>query len=394
MPPVKPGSLRRVPPSARVIHVPRRFGFGDVGPSCDVYALACVFYQCLTGELPFPGTTLEQIAVGHMVMPPPRPSEERTTVPAAFDDVIATGLAKQPGERYRSTLELAAAARHAITDPTNQSGPRLPVSPDPARTTPQHAGGGAPPTVALPFGAPARLRRHRGRRPGLAEPWVRRPRVVIGALACVVLLTVAGVFAVTLTRHDDRAAAPAPSSAAATPDMATFAGIYRADFSATTLMDGQMVDGATPSTARWGVRSVCLRRPLRGDGIPTERCGPGGVEPGVRRRRRKAGWPLASAQISATTLPVEVWDVVTLEPRPDGTLAGEYSGTSSDGCSGKGTVTFARTGSIDVNTLPDPAALPPRVVSPAQVLHGQYHLTRNFSNGSPQQDLLYTVATD
>lgn len=57
-------------------------------------------------------------------------------------------------------------------------------------------------------------------------------------------------------------------------------------------------------------------------------------------------------------------------------------------------MTFARTGSVDVNTLPDPATLPPRVVSPAEALHGQYHLTRNFSNGSPQQDLVYTVATD
>jgi serine/threonine-protein kinase len=92
--------------------------------------------------------------------------------------------------------------------------------------------------------------------------------------------------------------------------------------------------------------------------------------------------------------PIEVWDVFTLQPRPDGTLAGEFSGTSSGGCSGKGTVTFARTGSIDVNTLPDPAALPQRVVSPAAVLRGHYQLTRNFSNGSPQQDLVYDVATD
>src|SRR6202022_2611339 len=54
--------------------------------------------------------------------------------------------------------------------------------------------------------------------------------------------------------------------------------------------------------------------------------------------------------------PIEVWDVFTLQPRPDGTLAGECSGASSGGCSRKGTVTFALTGSIDVNTLPDPAS--------------------------------------
>src|SRR5258705_5423538 len=72
---------------------PERFGKGEIGPSCDVYALACVLYECLTGELPFPGTTLEQIAVGHMIMPPPKPSEDRDTVPTALDDVVATWLA-------------------------------------------------------------------------------------------------------------------------------------------------------------------------------------------------------------------------------------------------------------------------------------------------------------
>jgi serine/threonine protein kinase len=75
---------------------PERFNAGEIQPSSDVYALACVLYQCLTGELPFPGDTLEQVAVSHMVMPPPKPSEDRDTVPTALDEVIATGLAKPP----------------------------------------------------------------------------------------------------------------------------------------------------------------------------------------------------------------------------------------------------------------------------------------------------------
>jgi serine/threonine-protein kinase len=110
---------------------PERFNTREIQPSSDIYALACVLYQCLTGELPFPGTTLEQIAVGHMVIPPPKPSEDRDTVPTALDDVVATGLAKQPTDRYQSTVEMAAAARHAIA---TQIGPNPPVTPDPAQT--------------------------------------------------------------------------------------------------------------------------------------------------------------------------------------------------------------------------------------------------------------------
>ena len=96
---------------------PERFQAGEIQPSSDVYALACVLFQCLTGNVPFPGDTLEQVAVGHMVTPPPRPSQDHDTVPVAMDHVIATGLAKQPADRYPSTIELAAAAHRAIAGP-------------------------------------------------------------------------------------------------------------------------------------------------------------------------------------------------------------------------------------------------------------------------------------
>jgi serine/threonine protein kinase len=133
---------------------PERFSTGDIAPSSDVYALACVLYQCLTGELPFPGSTLEQVAVGYMVMPPPRPSEERMTVPAAMDRVIATGLAKQPGDRYRSTVEMAAAAWNAITDPAANSSPRQPVPSDSAQTHHRQTTDGIPPPAGTQFSAP------------------------------------------------------------------------------------------------------------------------------------------------------------------------------------------------------------------------------------------------
>ena len=57
----------------------------------------------------------------------------------------------------------------------------------------------------------------------------------------------------------------------------------------------------------------------------------------------------------------------TLQPRPDGTLSGENIRTTSDQCQEKRTVTFTRTGDVDVNAdfkgVADPAQLAPRVVS-------------------------------
>ena len=97
--------------------------------------------------------------------------------------------------------------------------------------------------------------------------------------------------------------------------------------------------------------------------------------------------------------PTDTWQVFRLRPQPDGTLSGEHTRTTADQCAEKRTVTFTRTGDVDVDAdfygLPDPAELPPRVVSPAEALHGRYHITRTFSvQGIPQMQADSAVTTD
>ena len=107
----------------------------------DIYSLACVLYEALTGEPPFAGTTTAHLIAAHLNAPPPRPSATQPDVPQAVDEVIATGMAKDPDLRYATTVELANAAHDAITTPlAPPSKPTLldeqpPPAPDPPPVT-------------------------------------------------------------------------------------------------------------------------------------------------------------------------------------------------------------------------------------------------------------------
>jgi predicted Ser/Thr protein kinase len=348
---------------------PERFSTGETNPASDIYALACVLYQCLTGHPPYPGDTLEQLAVGHMVAPPPHPSEERPTIPTALDHVIATGLAKQPTDRYPSTLDMATAAQHAITNPTHQPGAAV--------TQPWRA---EAPTVPAHLGAPPVAKR-------------RRRGVVIGALAAVVLLVAGGVLAVVAFTGDDDRPVAAPSSTfsatppAPPPNTGPFTGIYRADMGRATRFDGVADPSSTPLTGTYGVRSMCRASGCVATGAKFS--GDPGLASTMVFDQVGASWvAVALAPTPCNNVTAEMWQVFTLQPQPDGTLRGELIRLSAKQCQERRPVTFTRTGDVDVDAdfrgLPDPAKLPPRVVSPAEGLHGRYRITRTFTGGSPQ----------
>jgi serine/threonine kinase PknH len=93
---------------------PERFGDRNATAAVDVYSLACVLYECLTGDTPFAANSLEQVIAAHISAPIPRPSVVNPRVPASFDDVIARGMAKEPDDRYGSTDALGRAAQRAL----------------------------------------------------------------------------------------------------------------------------------------------------------------------------------------------------------------------------------------------------------------------------------------
>ena len=78
-------------------------------PASDLYGLGCVLYECLSGDVPYPGSSASGVIFGHLEQPPPALPE----LPA-LDPVIARALAKDPAERFGSGAELVEAAQAAL----------------------------------------------------------------------------------------------------------------------------------------------------------------------------------------------------------------------------------------------------------------------------------------
>jgi serine/threonine protein kinase len=200
---------------------PERFGDQQITPAVDVYALTCVLYESLTGQLPFPVGSQEALIGAHLSSPPPRPSLVNSKVPPAFDDVIARGMAKEPDDRYGSAGALGRAASRALKGdgrtsigPT-QSAPTqyAPWPPMPRRAPdpqvfppggPFPAGGHFPPSGPLPVPS--------GERPHSGSPRWLVP-IIIAVSAALVLGAIGIVIGLLAKLHST----PAPTAAPVTP---------------------------------------------------------------------------------------------------------------------------------------------------------------------------------
>lgn len=160
------GQVGSSPTAALPYCAPEGFGAAGADAASDIYSLAGVLVECLTGAPPLPGGA-----------EPPRPSLSVAGVPPAFDEVIARGMARYPALRYGSATELAAAARAAV--------------------------GAARPT------------------PPVAD--CRNRPVLVGALGLAMAVALCAVIGVAVTRTDTGATggADAPDAAVANPSLPT-----------------------------------------------------------------------------------------------------------------------------------------------------------------------------
>jgi predicted Ser/Thr protein kinase len=187
---------------------PEQIAGQRVDARTDVYALGCVLFAALSGEVPFPRDSEPAKLYAHLHDPPPALSEVAPGLPPGLDDVVARALAKEPGDRFPSAGDLARAARALV---------RGEQVAEPERSV---ARGEAAPTRRT---APATERATRPARtrvdPPRPEPErAGRGRAIGIAAAVVVLLGAGGAGAAVLLGGEDDPPGPTVTTVETTVD--------------------------------------------------------------------------------------------------------------------------------------------------------------------------------
>jgi serine/threonine protein kinase len=225
-------------------------GIKSVDSRSDLWSLAVIVYQCLTGRLPFESEALGDLLVKIIVSPIPTPSEVVPDVPVGFDRWWAKAASREPSQRFATAKEFAdslqlACGQSVTTDVTDRSvlkigaiGGGTAVIPQPAHgmmNTPIPAGGvpqgtahmqtpnpaaGSPyPTPQATTGNPvAHTFSGIGDAPTIPKKGV--PVAIIGGVAAALLVVAGVVVGITVVGGKGAAAGPpeAPSASVAAPD--------------------------------------------------------------------------------------------------------------------------------------------------------------------------------
>ena len=72
----------------------------------DIYAMGIIFYEMLTGHIPYDGDSAVTIALQHFQKPLPSVIEENSSVPQALENVVIKATAKKLTDRYQSAAEM------------------------------------------------------------------------------------------------------------------------------------------------------------------------------------------------------------------------------------------------------------------------------------------------
>lgn len=80
----------------------------------DIYSLGIIFYEMLTGEVPFTADTATDLMMKHSQSPPPALVAFRADIPEEIEPILLNALSKNPDKRYQSAAAFAEDLSDAI----------------------------------------------------------------------------------------------------------------------------------------------------------------------------------------------------------------------------------------------------------------------------------------
>jgi serine/threonine-protein kinase len=373
-----------------------------------------------------------------------------------LDSVIATGMAKDPDQRYSKTTELARAARSAISSgvpkaatPRDPQGTVAGVAPSvPTEVRPhENADAAGAPTQVRPTEDVDEAWAQTQARPPEAtdEAWTPTqagpPEHVKKAWAPTEAGTpehVEKAWASTQA-HPDKDLREAPPPNGELPDQGSGTGpapwpwwqrkvivipaaaivtvaalvtivfavagnkpparpsgpldaTFAVEFGAQTKPNGQPYDNASGGSETWVIKSAC--RSGACVATASKVSGSQSTASTLVLDEIDGKWTsVSSTPGTCQNAPTEFWETMSLQSQPDGSLHGEFTVRSTTGCARNQQVTFTRTGDVERNvSIADPEAQPPRVAS-AEGLRGRYQETDTYTDGGRTAEVNFDIQT-
>jgi serine/threonine protein kinase/Flp pilus assembly protein TadD len=96
---------------------PEQASGGDLDGRSDLFALGCVMFEMLTGEIAFTGSSAQAVIARRFAYSPPPISDSRPEIPAAVGDTVSRLLQRSADDRFASGAEVVAALRAQPTPP-------------------------------------------------------------------------------------------------------------------------------------------------------------------------------------------------------------------------------------------------------------------------------------
>jgi serine/threonine protein kinase len=138
---------------------PEQIGGKAVDARTDIYALGCLLYECLTGQVPYIRESDVALMWAHLIEPAPRAHTVNSLVAPEVDAIIAKAMAKPMDDRYPTCRALVTALRTAcssnattseVTDSTGSTRPTQVPPPVSADTIERPSPLGHPPAPVEP----------------------------------------------------------------------------------------------------------------------------------------------------------------------------------------------------------------------------------------------------